>query len=105
MSNGRAHLSEALDLFLNNLLIQNSAVSDDDDRIEYVPTVLTYAYQLMREPCDRLRFATARRVLKKWAKGLWLSSSHRQVWNCIRRSQTKGKTAGISFWKTMRRIP
>ena len=62
----RAHLGELLDGVFD-LLIEDPAVGDDDDRVEDRRIVLGKADQLVRKPGDRVRLAAARRVLDQVA--------------------------------------
>ena len=58
----RSHLGELLDR-LADLLVEDAAVGDDDDRVEDFLVVLLQADELMGQPGDRVRLAAAGRVL------------------------------------------
>ncbi len=62
MAHRRAHLRELLDR-VANLLVEKAPVGDDDDRVENLLIVLAQADELMRQPGDGVRLATAGGVL------------------------------------------
>jgi hypothetical protein len=50
-----------------NLIVENATVGDYDDRVEDLLVIALHANQLVREPCNGIGFAAARRVLDQIA--------------------------------------
>jgi hypothetical protein len=47
-----------------NLIVENATVGDYDDRVEDLLVIALHANQLVREPCNGIGFAAARRELR-----------------------------------------
>jgi hypothetical protein len=66
MAHGGAHLHELLDGLLD-LVVEDPAVGDDDDRIEDLPAVALEADELVGQPGNGIGLAAAGRVLDQVA--------------------------------------
>jgi hypothetical protein len=83
----RAHLGELLDGVLD-LLVEDPAVGDDDDRVEDRRLVLLEPDELVREPRDGVRLAAARRVLDQVAPA-----------RAVRGASASSRRTTSSWWK------
>src|SRR5690606_10153876 len=66
VADGGADLRELFD-GVTDLLVENTTVGNDDDRVEDRHAILREADELVRQPRDRVRLAAARRVLDQVA--------------------------------------
>lgn len=66
MTHGRTHLHELLDGRLD-LVVEEAPVGDHDDRVEDLLVAALQTNELVRQPCDGVRLAAARRMLDQVA--------------------------------------